>query len=81
MLKKLSENISLKTEVEVDYLSTLTRLLLRYYYNQPIPVENDPASMQKLANDLINALSNLCLIIKARLQPNSTEPEAPNERT
>ena len=32
LLNKLSGEISLRTEVEVDYLCTLTRLLLRYYH-------------------------------------------------
>ncbi len=31
LLKKLSEALPFKTDVEIDYLSTLTRLALRCY--------------------------------------------------
>lgn len=75
LLSKLSQQLPLRTDVEVDYLSALTGLMLRYYRDEPNAGYDDPEARRRLANDLISTLSRLCRSIKERSQQNYKESE------
>jgi hypothetical protein len=35
LMRKLDHNLRLVSDIEIDYLNTLTKLMVRYYSNQP----------------------------------------------
>lgn len=76
--KKLDPTLRLTSDVEVDYLRVLTRLLYRYYQSNEPEVES---SIQKIkfVNSLFDALYKLCLTLKEKYEDKSKKVSAPED--